>query len=168
MPVELAASFYHFGKGGKVQRLLHQLKYKGAKDVGVKVGELYGLELMKEEVYKTIDFIVPIPLHKNKLKKRGYNQSECFAEGLSKSMKKPANFSDFYRIVDTKTQTKKSRFERWENVAEIFGIKDNSELSGKTILLVDDVITTGSTMEAAIQVLLKNNCKVLVATIACA
>lgn len=166
--VDMAASYYLFAKGGKVQNLLHQLKYRGIKDVGVKIGELYGFDLSKSKFYQDIDYIVPIPLHKNKLNKRGFNQSECFAKGLSNTMGIELNASDFIRLVDTKTQTKKSRYKRWENVSDIFFLKENSELAGKTILLVDDVITTGSTMEAAIQVLANNKCKIKVATIASA
>ncbi len=166
--VEMVSSYLLYGKGGRVQKLLHNLKYKGVKEVGEKIGLLYGYDLLKAKEYHTIDFIVPIPLHKNKLKKRGYNQSEYFAKGLSMSMKIPVNFEDFTRVIDTKTQTKKTRYKRWENVADIFSLKEDNELKAKTILLVDDVITTGATMEAAIQVLNKNNCKVYVATIASA
>ncbi len=164
----MASSYYHFTKGGKVQNLLHNLKYKGVKDVGVKIGELYGYELKHSEYFNHIDYIIPIPLHKNKLKKRGYNQSDYFAEGLSKSMGVPLNTTNLVRNVDTKTQTKKARYKRWENVSEIFSLTNPSELDSKTVLLVDDVITTGATMEAAIQTLVDNKCEVIVATMACA
>ncbi len=168
VPVKMASSYYHFTKGGKVQNLLHNLKYKGVKDVGVKIGELYGYELKHSEYFNHIDYIIPIPLHKNKLKKRGYNQSDYFAEGLSKSMGVPLNTTNLVRSVDTKTQTKKARYKRWENVSEIFSLTNPSELDSKTVLLVDDVITTGATMEAAIQTLVDNKCEVIVATMACA
>lgn len=166
--VVMAAAFYSFSKGSKVQRLLHRLKYKGGEEVGEALGLHYGFELKTSEYFKGIDYIIPVPLHKNKLKKRGYNQSESFARGLSKSMNVTVNTTDLYRKVDSTTQTKKTRYKRWENVGDIFGVIENHDLEDKTILLVDDVVTTGATIEASAQVLIKLNCKVLVATIACA
>ena len=163
--VEMATSFYAFSKKSKVQNLLHNLKYRGVKEVGSVIGELFGFELNESDYYKDIDFIIPVPLHKNKLKKRGYNQSEWIAKGLSKSMKIPVNTISLYRKSDSETQTKKTRYNRWENVGDIFGLLDDS-LNGKKILLVDDVVTTGATIEACAQILKKKNCKVLVATIA--
>ncbi|MGB0881729.1 MAG: ComF family protein, partial [Vicingaceae bacterium] len=112
-----------------------------------------------------IDYIIPVPLHKNKLKKRGYNQSEWIANGLSKAMDVPVNSTSLFRKQDSQTQTKKSRYKRWENVGEIFGLADES-LKNKKVLLVDDVVTTGATIEACAQVLKQHNCKVLVATLA--
>ncbi|MDF1672529.1 MAG: phosphoribosyltransferase family protein [Vicingaceae bacterium] len=166
--VTMAAAFYSFTKGGKVQRLLHRLKYRGGEEVGEILGLHYGFELKTSEHFKGIDYIIPVPLHKNKLKKRGYNQSESFARGLSKSMKVPINITDLYRKIDSNTQTKKTRYKRWENVGDIFGVIESHDLGNKTILLVDDVVTTGATIEATAQVLVKLNCKVLVAAIACA
>jgi|TARA_B110000459_G_scaffold203905_1_gene262578 ComF family protein len=163
--VEMASSFYLFSKKSKVQNLLHNLKYRWVKEVGSVLGELFGFELNNSKFYKDIDFIVPVPLHQNKLKKRGYNQSEWIAIGLSKSMKVPVNIDSLYRRSDSETQTKKSRYKRWENVGEIFGLANNN-LEGKRILLVDDVVTTGATIEACAQLLIQQNCKVLVATIA--
>lgn len=166
--IEMAAAYYHFSKGSRVQRLLHQLKYKGGQEVGDIIGFNYGCELKESQFFKEIDFIIPVPLHKNKLKKRGYNQSESFALGLSRAMIVPVNTSDLYRMMDSKTQTKKTRYKRWENVGEIFGVIDDHNLTNKTILLVDDVVTTGATIEASAKILIKQNCKVLVVTIACA
>lgn len=163
--IEMATSFYLFSKKSKVQNLLHQLKYKGVREVGFVVGKLFGYDLMESKHFKGIDFIVPVPLHKNKLKKRGYNQSEWIANGISESMNIPVNLESLYRKIDSQTQTKKGRYKRWENVGEIFGIS-NSKLENKTVLLVDDVVTTGATIEACSQVLIKQNCKVFVATIA--
>jgi len=163
--IMMATSFYAFSKKSKVQNLLHQLKYKGVKEVGYVVGKLFGSDLKKADYFKNIDFIVPVPLHKNKLKKRGYNQSEWIAKGISESMKIPIKTEVLYRKVDSQTQTKKGRYKRWKNVDEIFGIS-NHELDGKNILLIDDVVTTGATIEACAQVLIQQNCKVYVATIA--
>jgi len=163
--IEMAASFYVFSKKSKVQNLLHHLKYKGLKEVGPVVGRLFGYDLKNSEYFNGIDFIVPVPLHKKKLKKRGYNQSEWIAKGISDSMGIPINKDSLYRKVDSQTQTKKGRYKRWENVGEIFALS-NELLQDKNVLLVDDVVTTGATLEACAQTLIKQNCKVYVATIA--
>ena len=162
-----AAAFYNFNKGGQVQHLIHQLKYKGRPEVGVAVGKLYGYELMQSDYFNTVTTIIPVPLHPKKQKKRGYNQSDCFAEGLSKSMNVEADFKTLYRESDSETQTKKSRFNRWQNVETIFQLRDLTTLQGKHVLLVDDVITTGATFEACAQTLLQvPDIKISIAAIA--
>lgn len=163
--IEMATSFFLFSKKGKVQRLLHNIKYKGGEDVGFVLGELFGFELNQSLHFEKIDFIVPVPLHKNKFKKRGYNQSESIANGLSSSMHIPVNSSSLRRKEDSQTQTRKSRYKRWENVNNIFELFDD-DISGKRVLLVDDVITTGATIEACAQVLINRGCTVFVATLA--
>lgn len=165
VPIEMATSFYLFSKEGKVQHLLHQLKYKGIKEVGSVIGKLFGQDLKQSNYFKDLHYIIPVPLHKKKLKKRGYNQSEWIAKGLSEAMEIPINLDTLYRKVDSKTQTKKSRYKRWENVGEIFDVADG-KLDNKSVLLVDDVLTTGATIEACAQVLIQHGCKVYVATIA--
>ncbi|MCB9336189.1 MAG: ComF family protein [Flavobacteriales bacterium] len=166
--VESVAAFYYFNKGNKVQNLLHQLKYKGAKEVGEKIGILYGFELMNSSLFEKVDLIIPVPLHPKKHKKRGYNQSEWFAKGLVSSMQKELCLDVLFRNQFSETQTKKSRFNRWENVAEIFELRNQEKIRDKHILLVDDVITTGATLEACIKVLKSEQCAVSVVTIACA
>ncbi len=162
-----ASAYYTFGKGGKVQHLIHQLKYKGQKDIGVTIGKHYGFDLKQSEKFNSVDAIIPVPLHPKKKKKRGYNQSEFFAEGLSKSMKVETDFTTLFRALESETQTKKSRFKRWENVESIFQLKEKNSLKGKHILLVDDVITTGATLEACAQTLLQiPEIKISIATIA--
>jgi ComF family protein len=164
-----AASCYYFQKGSRVQHLIHQLKYKGRTEVGVTIGKLYGLDLNQSVDFRTVDVIVPVPLHKSKELKRSYNQVDLFCEGLSETMGKPWRKSALERIKSTETQTHKTRFERWQNVGTVFKVRHERELEGKHVLIADDVITTGSTLEAcARSILAIDGTKVSIATIACA
>jgi len=153
--IQHATALYFFIKGGKVQHLIHQLKYKGGKEAGIFAGKLLGSELMTAPGFSEINRIIPVPLHPRKLKKRGYNQSELFASGLAKEMKVELDTTSFIRTVATETQTKKSRFARYENVKEIFKVVRPEKLENGNILLVDDVVTTGSTLESCATILLK-------------
>jgi ComF family protein len=120
-------------------------------------------------MYSDIDTIIPVPLHRSKFRSRGYNQSEQFASGLCSSMLAELDVHALYRTFASETQTKKSRFNRWENVKEIFALRDEEKLKGKHVLLVDDVITTGATIEACAAMLLKiPDVKVSVVALACA
>jgi len=167
--VSRATAFCFFRKGNSMQKIIHQLKYKGNKGIGVFLGKLFGLSLLESEDYKSIDIIIPVPLHPHKMKKRGYNQSEYIAVGIGEVMSKKVNISSLIRTVNTSSQTKKMRYGRWENVSTVFELKTVDNLTGKHILLVDDVITTGATLEAASQILLNiPNTKVSVACLACA
>jgi ComF family protein len=145
-----AASFLLFNKGSRVQALIHALKYKGRKDIGVYLGKIYGSLLREASLFRGVTMIIPVPLHKKKFMKRGFNQSERFAAGLGETMHLPVDVHNLVRIKATETQTRKSRFMRWENVAEIFTLKEPVKLSGQHVLLVDDVITTGATLESCI------------------
>ena len=147
------AAFLYFNKGSKVQRLVHQLKYKGRKDIGVFLGDLYGLELKYSPHFNSADCIIPVPLHKKKYMKRGYNQSEQIAIGLSDAMNIPVNRHVLTRIKATETQTRKSRFSRYQNVKDIFTVASPAEWTGKHLVLVDDVVTTGATLESCIRAL---------------
>ncbi|MEW6467525.1 MAG: ComF family protein [Bacteroidota bacterium] len=165
--ISAASSCYRFAKDGKVQQLIHHLKYRGQKNIGKTVGRFYGAELLQSELFSTVELIVPVPLHKHKLKKRGYNQSDLFAEGLAQAMKKEYDPGILVRGAPTETQTRKSRFARFRNVDSVFHLRDPGRLEGKHILLVDDVVTTGSTLEACAGKLLEvPGVKVSVATIA--
>lgn len=167
--LESASSFLYFNKGGNVQQLIHQLKYKGQQQIGTFLGNLYGFELQKSIYFNTISTVIPVPLHPKKKKLRGYNQSACFALGLSESMNINIDEETLYRTVASETQTKKSRYSRWENVSSIFAIKNKDTLSSKHVLLVDDVITTGSTIEGCITALAQiPEIKISVASIAVA
>lgn len=165
--INAAASFLLFNKGSKVQNMMHALKYKGRKDVGVFLGEEFGKLLKDCPLYSGKHVIIPVPLHKKKYLKRGYNQSEQFAIGLSSSMGIPVSVKHLLRKNETDTQTHKSRFSRWKNVKDVFFVNDPATIVGSEILLVDDVITTGATLESCINTLSQiPSVKVSVATIA--
>ena len=138
--VKTASSFLYFHKGGITQKLLHQLKYNRKKDVGVLLGSLFAPQLSHLEV----DFIVPVPLHKSKLRKRTYNQSEKIAEGLSKQLDVEVRDSLVQRVVATKSQTRKSKAQRWNNMENVYS-EVKEEVSDSSVLVIDDVITTGAT-----------------------
>ncbi len=162
-----ATSFLFFNKGSRVQKLLHQLKYNGNKKIAIYLGELFGQELNRVATYNDIDLIIPVPLHPRKRKKRGFNQSELIAIGIGTTM--GITYSSHYliRTEFTSTQTNKTRYLRWKNVNGKFSILRTDELVGKHVLLVDDVLTTGATIEACAQELLKiPNIKISVATLA--
>jgi ComF family protein len=154
VPLQSGAAFLYFNKGSKVQKLVHMLKYNGRKDVGVFLGSLYGQTLKYAPQFNAADVILPVPLHKKKYMKRGYNQSEQLALGLSSALKIPVNRHLLLRTKATETQTRKSRFRRFQNVREIFLVNNPAQWHGKHLLLVDDVITTGATLESCIEALL--------------
>lgn len=159
-----AAALFRFSRGGRVQSLLHALKYYDRPAVGVFMGRLLGMKLAPTGFFGGVDLIVPVPLHRVGLYRRGYNQSACFAEGLSLASGIP--FSDgLQRMVATSSQTRRSRTDRWENVKSAFQAKNGSMFHEKHILLVDDVITTGATVEACGHSLYASGCRAL--SIAC-
>ncbi|HWZ02574.1 MAG TPA: phosphoribosyltransferase family protein [Mucilaginibacter sp.] len=165
--LEGAYALFYFAKGGNVQNLMHRFKYKGQKEIGNLLGEIAGTQLIKNEVFKTVDIIIPVPLHKKRLRQRGYNQSACFADGLAKQLNALVIENNLVRPTATETQTHKSRFDRYQNMQEVFSVLNPEELKNKHILLVDDVITTGSTLEACGTQLLKvEGLKLSIATIA--
>ena len=150
-----AAAFSFYNKGSRIRRLIHNLKYKGAREVGHELGKIYGQSLKNSDFLSEIDVIIPVPLHPSKLRKRGFNQSECIARGMAQITGLPVDTGTLKRIAKSDTQTKKSRYERWMNVEDIFEVTDFRKIEGKHILLVDDVITTGSTIESCTNELLK-------------
>ena len=148
-------ALFYFHNDSRVQKLMHKFKYKGTKELGFYLGKRYGSQLKNAEPFNTIDLIIPVPLHPDKMKKRGYNQSEQFANGLGQSMDVMVTTNNLYRKIASETQTLKTKIERWENVKDIFAVAHPEYLAGKHILLVDDVITTGSTLESCARVLLE-------------
>lgn len=165
--IEAAYALYYFAKGGKVQSLMHHFKYKGMHRIGNLLGTIAGAQLIQNDKFKKIDYIIPVPLHKTRLKQRGYNQSKCFADGLAKKLTGVVNDNTLVRIRATETQTHRSRFLRFENMQEVFKVTNSKKLENKHILLVDDIVTTGSTLEACGTELLKiPGLKLSIATIA--
>jgi len=169
IPFNAVSACFFFSKQGKIQHLIHELKYKKNADAGYFLGREIGKELAQSSYYQGIDYIVPVPLHPTKMRIRGYNQSEIIGKGIREIMCCTLSNDNLSRAVASKTQTKKSRFARWENVKDIFKLNRPEEFAGKHVLLVDDVITTGSTIEACGKVLMQAPAiKVSVAAAACA
>lgn len=169
VPLEAATSFFYFSKGSPYRVLLHNLKYKGMKELGAEIGKHFAIDLMQSAAFSSVDVVCPVPLHVSKEKKRGYNQSWWIASGIARQMCKELSDDNLVRAVATETQTRKARFERWQNVEGIFQLRRPEEFSGKHVLLVDDVVTTGSTLEAcAAEIRTKTDAKVSIATLATA
>ena len=163
--IEQATSFFFFNKGSKYRKLIHEFKYRGNKNVAIALGNFFGTEL-RDSVYNMVDIIIPVPLHPLKEKKRGYNQSEMIVIGMSETMKKEVDYTSLKRIVNTQTQTKKNLSERRENVNSVFEVSNPENFQGKHILIVDDVVTTGSTLAACAEEVLKiSGTKVSLATL---
>lgn len=143
-----AAAFSYYAKGSRIRRIIHNLKYNGMKEAGFEMGKIYAANLKSSDFLNGIDIIIPVPLHPSKLRRRGFNQSDCISDGISEVSGIPVDRTSLRRVVGSDTQTKRSRFERWKNVDGIFEVDRNTDLRGRHILLVDDVITTGSTIES--------------------
>lgn len=159
LPFEAAMAMLYFKKGTKIQNLIHNLKYNGKTEIGYKLGNLLGQKLLLSEQYKAIDFIIPVPLHPKRERTRGYNQSVCIADGLAEVLGVPVQKTLLIRKKITETQTRKSRFIRYENMLSVFELLEAEQLQHKHVLLVDDVITTGATLEACGNALLNGGIK---------
>lgn len=165
--LQAAYALFYFTKGGKVQNMIHRFKYDGLQQIGVLSGDIAGGQLKKNKLFGDVDIIIPVPLHKSRLHKRGFNQSACFANGLAQKLNAAVEEHNLVRVIATGTQTKKSRFSRFENMQQVFAVKHPEKLEGRHVLLVDDIVTTGSTLEACGAELLKiPGLKLSIATIA--
>lgn len=153
-PVERATTLYYYARGGSVADILHGMKYYGRKRLCRHMGHIMGTELLDTGFFDGIDCIIPVPLHKRRLRDRGYNQSELLAEGISDIISVPVITDAMIRTHNNTTQTHKSAFERWENTEGLFKVTEKAcSLRGKHILLIDDVLTTGATISACLDVL---------------
>jgi len=165
--IRYALAYLKFHKGGMAQKILYQVKYQGKKDAAKMLGQWYGEELSDHGFQEKFDIIIPVPLHKAKLRKRGYNQSDSLAEGLSLGLNIDWSPSVLSRVEEKTSQTNKSRIERWDNVKTIYQVQEPQAVYGKKVLIVDDVMTTGATFEAcAVEILAKGAKEVSVATLA--
>ena len=153
--IEKAAAFSFYNKGSRIRNLIHNFKYKGIKEIGYELGRVYGLSLKSSGFTADIDLIIPVPLHPTKKRIRGFNQSDTISTGIADVTGLPVDTTSLVRTAVSATQTKRSRYERWTNVEGIFRVTDPEIIRGKHILLVDDVITTGSTIESCANELLK-------------
>lgn len=152
--IENITALFQFHKKSRVQTLMHKLKYRGEKEIGVELGKRFGYEI-KNTSFSLIDIIVPVPLHPIRYLKRGYNQSEMIANGISEILQKPVDAESVIRRIHNESQTRKHRYERWKNVEGLFEVQVPKNIEGKHILLVDDIVTTGATLEACASELLK-------------
>lgn len=167
LPVTAAHSEFYFSKEFLIQHLIHQLKYKGDTRIGSYLGELMGKNMLGSTRFNSIDALIPLPLYADKERKRGYNQAAIICNGISSVMNVPVLNGHVIRRHATDTQTHKHRTERWENVKGSFMLANENALKGKHLLLIDDVITTGATLEACGSVILElENIKLSIATLA--
>jgi ComF family protein len=165
IPVKYALALFKFSKNGRVQHLLHELKYRNHPEIGEALGRAYGDKMRETNQFQELDIIIPVPLHPSRKRKRGYNQSARFASGLSEKLGVPFSDDLMARRIVTGTQTLKTKLTRWESMSGVFSVKESAAIHNKNILLVDDVVTTGSTLEACAEPLLRAGCKAL--SIAC-
>lgn len=167
VPVENATSLMIFKKKGSVQKLIHQLKYKGQQEIGSFLGAWLGAELVKIPAYNEIDAVIPVPLHKLKLRSRGFNQVEGFGKELAEALKIPYLDQALLKKSFSTTQTLKERLARWGNIEETFILARPQDIKNKHVLLVDDLITTGATLEACANTLKEaGGVKISIATMA--
>ncbi len=153
LQIKQASSFVYFRKDGIVRNIMHQLKYNKYTQAGFRMGQLYGYALIGFDGWERPDLIIPVPLHPHKLKQRGYNQSAYIAEGMASILNIPVITDVLLRVKNTVSQTSKSRFSRYENLQTAFRCRDSNLLINKHVLLIDDVMTTGATLEASGSVL---------------
>jgi len=169
VPIQRGTAFFYFYKGSPFQKILHSLKYRNNQDIGELLGKYAAVELLDSVDFTSIDVIIPVPLHPKRYKSRGYNQSECIGKGLAKILEKPIDTTNLIRIRENTTQTKKTVYERYENTEGLFILQNQNILTGKHVLLIDDVLTTGSTLEACVRALIEvEGIKVSIFTLAVA
>jgi len=155
--LEKASSYFYYNKGGIAQKVIAEIKYKGNRKLGEWIGNYLAKDMIPSGFFEGIDYLVPVPLHRSKEKKRGFNQAEKIAQGISQATEIPMETVNVFRAKANTTQTQKGVFERWKNTQNIFRLKNPELFNEKHILLIDDVLTTGSTLEALAQSLLESD-----------
>lgn len=146
--VERATAFLQFQKGGIVQNLLHFLKYEHREDLGLYLGNWYGRELKETDIFRNVDLVIPVPIHKKRLKKRGYNQVDQFSRCIAWQIGKEYKGDILIRVKNSSTQINRSKEERFSHLERAFLWKNLGDMEGKHILIIDDIMTTGATFEA--------------------
>lgn len=165
--LEAAGAAYYFTKRGMLQHLIKQLKYHSNKEIGYYLGRQLGNYLSRTDRFNAVDVIIPLPLNPRKEKKRGYNQAAVIAEGISSIWPKTVNSMTVERTIFTETQTHKDRISRWQSMQNVFEVTDRNTLMNKNVLLVDDIITTGATLEACGEKILEiPDTRLFIATVA--
>jgi ComF family protein len=167
--LEKACSYLYYNKGGIGQKVIAGIKYRGNIPLGKWMGQHLANEIRPNGFFDEIDYLVPIPLHPKKFRKRGFNQAEVITVGISSVTHIPMESENLYRKIANTTQTRKGVYERWRNTKDIFELRNPELFGGKHILIIDDVLTTGSTLEAAAQCILKSpGAKISILTLAIA
>ena len=162
-----ASSYLYYNKGGIAQKLIAEIKYKGNQNLGIWIGSYLANDMISSGFFQGIDYLLPVPLHRAKEKKRGFNQAEKLARGISQVTKIPLETINIFREKSNTSQTRKGLFDRWMNTRNLFQLKNPDLYNKKHILLIDDVLTTGSTLEAVTQSLLKSqDVKISILTLA--
>lgn len=158
--IKFLASYVYFTKGGIVQRLIHQIKYNNQQEAAKELASWYGHQLRTEsDLTQNVDLLLGVPLYKSRLNQRGYNQADLITEGLSETLGIPMRTDILIRTRFSSSQTSKNRLERWNNVKTVFQVQNHQHVVGKNIILIDDVLTTGATIEACAAELLKAECQ---------
>lgn len=165
--LEQATAAFYFTKQSLLQHLMVQLKYKNNKDVGLYLGKLLGYKLLQSGRFNDVQVLLPLPLNEKKKYKRGYNQAEIICKGIAEVFNKPIITNAVERTVFTQTQTHENRIARWQNMEGVFALANEKSIANKHVLLVDDVITTGATLESCGSEILKaNNAQLSIACVA--
>jgi ComF family protein len=164
--LNFATSLLYFSSGEKTQHILHNIKYNNKRELAIYIGKVFGERLQNNPYLSSVTMLMPVPLHPQKEHLRGYNQSALIAEGINEMLQKKFSVNNLQRNIYTETQTKKTRVERWENVEKAFKLIRPKEILHQHILLIDDVLTTGATLEACANVLHSEGCTVSIATVA--
>jgi ComF family protein len=161
LPIVHASAFLHFVDEGVAQSLAHEVKYNGFRDLGIQLGRWYGYQLAATDIGSRFDCLVPVPLHSERQKRRGYNQAACFAKGISEAVGIPLREDLVFRSKATLSQVRMEREQRVANTADAFHLFPNTQPKNLRILIVDDVVTTGATIEACATPLVRGGCETI-------